>query len=348
MSNNNKTGFKKISTQEACDFCGQVTLFLKSGISIPDGFDMLLSEKETIIAPEILKSISESVNGNLPLYVSLKETNAFPEYLINMVEVGEQTGKLSQVFEGLTDYYKGESELKTKVLDTITGPFILMIMVACIILIVTYKIMPIFSSVFASLGIGTTTFSNIVMHYGKIVGNISLICVIIALLLEGFIYIKFKFNMQDATEKLTFLKNTSQTIAMQRFCSSLSLMLSSGIMIDEAFEKSKVVTKSEELHKKADICIEKLQMGESVGDAIKQSSIFGGKFMSLAVIGSKSGQFENVIAEIAKRYDEETNTKLNKVISYTEFFMVIFLCVVVGMILISVILPLIGVMSTLG
>ncbi|MEG1994063.1 MAG: type II secretion system F family protein [Oscillospiraceae bacterium] len=348
MSNNNTTSFGKISTQQACDFCGQVALFLKAGIPMPDGFNMLLSEKETIIAPDILQSISDNVNGNLPLFFALKETNAFPDYLVSMVEVGEQTGKLSQVFDGLAQYYKGENELKNKVLDTITGPFILMIMVAFIILIVTYKIMPIFSSVFASLGMETTSFSLVVMNYGKLIGNISLACVVAALLLEGYIYIRFKFNMQDATEKLTFLKKTSKIIAMQRFCSSLSLMLSSGIMIDEAFEKSKVVTTSAELHKKADDCIEKLRIGESVGDAVKSSNLFSGKLMSLALIGSKSGQFEKVISEIANLYEEEANSRLNKIISYTEFFMVAFLCVIVGMILLSVVLPLIGVMSSLG
>lgn len=348
MNDENKSAVKVISTQEARNFCGQVFLFTKAGIPMHDGFDMLLSEEEPIIERWILESICKDVDANLPLSMALKETGAFPEYLVNMVEVGEQIGNLSSVFEGLEQYYKGESELKTKILDTITGPFVLMVMVACIILIVTYKVMPIFSSVFASLGVGAGSFSMLVMRYGKIVGNISLACVIIALLMEVYVYFKFKFNKQDTTESLSFLKKTSKAIAMQRFCNSLSLMLTSGMMIDDAFEKSKAVTKSEELHAKVDECIERLRMGLSVADSIKETALFEGKYMSLAVIGSKSGQFEGVIKEISEMYETETNTKLNKIISYTEFFMVAFLCVIVGMILLSVVLPLIGIMSSLG
>ena len=103
---------KPLSSEELTYFSSQLSLILKSGVNLSDGLMMLLDDTESEKAKNLITKISEVVNNENPLFVALEITGVFSSYYISMVKIGELTGHLDNVLDGLAIYYERDFNMK--------------------------------------------------------------------------------------------------------------------------------------------------------------------------------------------------------------------------------------------
>lgn len=227
----------------------------------------------------------------------------------------------------------------------------MIVMMFVVILVLITKVLPIFNQVFEQLGTSISGFSKTVLDIGKSFSTYSYIYIgILLILLLCFVYFtkseQGKMKFYDFLTKLRFTKNLTWKLALSKFTSGMSIALSSGLDVSQSIEMAKELIDHKQLKAKITEA-EKMLEDHDLATSLIQTNIVSGMYARLLKIGNKTGHTDQIMKEIADRYDQETNEGITRFISIIEPTLVAVLSILVGIILLSVMLPLIGIMATL-
>lgn len=344
---------KKFSADEVAAFCEQIALILNGGIPLYEGTYMICSEVEDAKTKEILTKVDEMVKQNMPFYQALEETKAFPAYMVNMVRIGEITGKLEEVMQSLSRYYDRESRVKDSIRSVIAYPLLLFSIMAVILLILVIKILPMFEQVFDELSAESALSSGDMISFGMLAGKIIAIITVCLFLL---LFVLLLWYRTDSGKRSfhAFLrmflptKGITEQLALGKMVSSMSLMISSGIDSKEALTMAETVVGHPKVSQKLISCVELLLKGSSLDEALKETKLITGIQGRMLRVGAKTGVMDLVFQRLSKQYDEEIESRLHNISSIVETILVVLLSCIVGAILISVMLPLISIISSIG
>ena len=222
-----------------------------------------------------------------------------------------------------------------------------------VIAVLSIKVLPIFSQVFSQLGVQTAAFAGGILRLGSILGNISLF-IVVALAIVAVVSIGLQ-TTSSGTEKLgallsklPFTKNISLKIATGRFANSMALMLSSGMDTDRALEMTAKLVNHAVMRRRVDECGRLIAEGATFAEAISKSKALSGLYARMIAVGFKTGKVDAVFEKLAIECQEEIDADLARIVGIIEPSLVAVLSIVVGFILLSVMLPLMGIMSSIG
>ncbi len=341
---------KKISELEKAEFCEQMAMVLDGGITVEDGIDAIVSQVEDQEYKKVLQEIQQKVENGIALSKAMKETNLYDEYLIHMIEVGESSGYLDRIFKETALYYHRTEETKTKIKNALTYPGILITMMLVVIIVMLVKILPMFQSVLGNMGIALSGVSMTIFSIGKNFAILSLVILMVVFVVCAYTWVHLKVSGKSLTsvlQKFFFTKKLAYELSVVQFAYALSLLLNSGIHQEDAFEMCMTMCEDDVLKKKIENIVVRLKNNDSLQECILQSHIFKEIYNRLLVIGLKSGHFEETMNQVAKAYEEDIDYRINQMLDMIEPSLIALLSLIVGMILLSVMLPLIGIMANL-
>lgn len=333
-----------LSNMETASFCSQMAMILKSGISSLEGISIMLEEAKDSEEKELLSVIYETLIKTGSLHEALSSAGVYPAYLLSMVEIGEQTGKLDEVMHSLADYYEKEANLAQTIKNAVTYPFIMIVMMVLVIFVLVTKVMPVFNQVFRQLGTEMSGLSKVILDAGAFMNRYSVVFLAAFALIIGVLIYLLK------TRKGLGLKSTkalADKIAAYRFANGMALTLSSGLTPETCLNLTAGLIEDEQFAGKLSDCQKAVAGGEDLCTSLLSCGIFSGIYARMASIGSKTGVLDDVMRKIAAQYEEDIDTRIAGVIATIEPSLVIILSVIVGIILLSVMLPLMGIMSGL-
>lgn len=344
---------KKLSNEELITFCSQMALILKSGISSLEGIYIMEDGDVQPEGKEMLKEIREEIEMCGMLYPAMEKTGLFPDYVLHMTEIGEQTGRLDETMEALAAYYQREEETLEAVKSAVTYPIAMLGMMLVIIAVLFIKVMPVFEQVYLQLGQEMTGIAQQLLNIGKWMRQSAVILIVLAviILVTAILVIfseKIRARFISKIQTIGFLKKIAWKRARTRFASGMAMSLKSGLDIDESFALSGKLVDYEPLKKQIDQCQEKMKEGKSFPKALKEAHIFDGMQERLMAIGYETGAVDEVMEQAADLYQKELQDQIQKMIAILEPTLVGILCVIVGIILLSVMLPLVGIMAGIG
>ncbi len=349
----NELPTKELSYSDLSTFCEQLGLILGSGITVVEGFYIMLEESAEGETKALFKSIIDDLEIGMQLSESLKNTKVFPSYMIYMLQIGEISGRLETVFNSLALYYAREDNLRKTIKHSVSYPLIMVGMMLLVIAVLVVNVMPIFNSVFEQLGSEISGFSKLLMDIGTSVSNnIVVIIVIIGLIVLAVLLAIFTAKGKEFSkqfrERFFLTRNIVESIAVARFAGGLSLMLSSGLDTDESLKLVEKMVDNKSLKSKIASLRGDMESGVPFSKAMIDNRIFAGVYARMLAVGFKTGQVDGVMESISMRYDEDVTRKLENVVSIIEPTIVAILSVIVGAILLSVMLPLMSIISHMG
>jgi len=339
-----------LPAEELAAFAAQLSLTVKTGIPLSEAIMILLEDADTEAAKKLLGKILERLEMGGTLAEALKDTEAFPVYMTQMIEIGEASGRLDTVLDSLHRYYEREDNIAKSAKSAITYPAIMLVILIVIIIILVTRVLPIFNQVFNTLGGEMTPLAQGAMRVGEIISNSSIVLVVIIII---FAVILLIMGITPGGRKSLvatgqrWFRKLADRMAAAKFASGMSLMLASGLDVDRAVELTLPLMTNPEMYKKVAALKEKTEQGQSFTESIVETKIFSGMQGRMLTLGFKSGNLDNVMEQIADDYEKEVDERLDNLISVIEPTMVAILCVIVGLILLSAMLPLLGVMSTI-
>ena len=347
----NKNGV--FSSYETAMFCDQIAMLLNSGITVNEGVFMLFNDMEEAKTRDVFKQVYDHMEEGMPLSGALRESGKFPEYMVHMVEVGENTGKLEDVCRSLSAYYNRESHIQAGIRSAIAYPVVLFTIMTIIIAVLAWKILPMFEQMFLELSSDVADTTQNVMNVGLTAGKI--IAIITAILLVGviavLIYSRTKKGgeaMSSLTAGLSFTRGTSALIATGKFISSLSLMVTSGIEMGEALDKEAESCDNRTVAARIRECAKMYRDNIEIDEALKDAGLVTSMESRVINIAVKTGGLDEALSKLGEQYDERITAALSKLSSRIETILVAVLAVLVGAVLLSVMLPLVSMISSIG
>ena len=339
-----------LPAEELAAFAAQLSLTVKTGIPLSEAIMILQEDADTEAAKKLLGKILDKLELGGTLADALKEAGVFPIYMTQMIEIGEASGRLDHVLDSLYRYYDREDNIAKSAKSAITYPAIMLVILVVIIVILVTQVLPIFNQVFNTLGGEMTPLAQGAMRIGEIISNSSVILVFVIVVIAAVLIIMRltpggRKSMSAFGQRL--FKQLSDRMAAAKFASGMSLMLASGLDIDRSVELTLPLMSNPKMYSKVEKLMEMTQLGESFTSSVVATKIFSGMQGRMLTLGFKSGNLDNVMEQIADDYEKEVDEKLDNLISIIEPTMVAILCVIVGLILLSAMLPLLGVMSSI-
>ena len=340
------------SPEEISIFCDQIAMILNGGIPIFEGTHILYEEMEAGRTKDVLKRIDDNVKAGLSFNEALKESGAFPVYMCEMVKIGELTGKLEDIMHSLASFYERESLVKNSIRNVISYPTVLLGMMAVILLVLVVRILPMFEDIFLELDGGTGTTVGI-MNTSIIISKVivAVVLVLLALLLAGLIWYKVKGGSAIITNILNnnpFSAALADKISIGKFLATLAVMNAGGVEMTEAVKNASKVVENKKTLAKIDKCIAMLEADEKPEVAFKETGLLNSLHAKMFGVARVSGSGDTILFKLVNRFDEDINTRLNSLASVVETVLVVVLSLIVGAVLISVMMPLMSVIASIG
>ena len=332
-------------------FCRELHQLVRSGIPASEGLS-LLREDET--DPEVLSWLDELcklTDEGTPLAEALVETKAFPTYMTDMVTLAEQTGRLEDTLLSLQRHYERQIRMKSEIRGAVTVPVVLLIVMIAVVLLLITQVLPVFDRTFAQLGVSMGGVAAGMMRAGNVLAKagtgIAAVLVIIAVagLAVAFVpSLRAKFL---AWFNASFGgRGVLGQMAVSRFASAMAMGTSSGLPMDESVElAAKLCGGAKEIDAKTAKCRELIDEGASPADALADCGMFTNRDCRLLKLAERTGNLPETLEDLAARQEEESMRRIDRKVSAIEPAIVVVTSVLAGVILLSVMLPLMGLLS---
>ena len=340
-----------VSAQYLPVFCQELHQLVKSGIPLAEGMSMLRDDENDVETRALLEELSRLLEDGMPLASALRETGVFPVYMSDMVNLAEETGRLEEVLLSLRRHYERQLRMAADIRGAVAVPVALfVVMVAVVVLLVT-QVLPVFDKVFVQLGVrmgdvatGMMNAGAVLARAGTAIGAVLVVIAAAALVIglapalrEKFI-VWFRRNFGG--------RGVLGQMATSRFASSMSMAVSSGMSMEESVRLSaKLCGGSKELDEKTGRCRKELEAGESPADALAKSGLFSGRDCRLLKLAEQTGSLPDTLEDLARRQEEESLRRIDRTVGAIEPVIVVITSVLAGVILLSVMLPLMGLLN---
>lgn len=330
--------------------CRELSLLLRAGVDLGDG--LTLMQKES--GDALLAQMASMADDGASLSEILRKSGAFPEDVCGMAEAGERSGRLEEALNLLSVYYENRARLDHRIRSAFLYPTILLLVMLVVIVVLLTQVLPIFNDVYANLGSGLTGVAGGLFLLGQTLNKaMPVLCGILILLIVSLAAFSgvpaFRMRLQRFWRKHFGNRGVSRKLSEAHFAMALALGVRSGLSDEEAvLLAAETMQGLPDAQARIEDCIAALRQEGSLPHALEKAELLPLSECRLLELGLRSGTGDAVVSQIAQRLSEQSENALEEKVSQIEPTLVVVSSVLVGLILLSVMLPLLDIMSAIG
>ena len=338
---------KTVSAGYISSFCMELYLMLQAGIPLGEGMDILKEGEHDSNLCVILGEMAETLHQGHPLHMTLEKAQVFPQYMVDMIGVGEETGRLDQGLKGLAEYYDRQEQLSQTLRRAVLYPAVLLCVLLLVMGVLIIEVLPMFNDVYAQLGATMTGIGAGILAFGMALKSHWVIAILVIVLVVALV-VFWAMQGQKKGERVLLSKRLALVVASAKLASVLSMALQSGMDMDMSLELGEKLTQHPGIKGKIKSCRTAMAEGDVLANAVAQAGLFSSLYSRMLGVGIRTGTIDQVMEDIAQRSDRTAQDAIESYIGGVEPTLVVVMSVLVGVVLMSVMLPLASIMSSLG
>ncbi|NPA17124.1 MAG: type II secretion system F family protein [Aquificae bacterium] len=330
----------KISQQELALLLYEIGLLLARGVHITQIFEILSRQTENPTLQKALLSVKSSLQEGSSVAQALKKTGIFPDFLIEMVRAGEESGALDKIFLSASEYIESQNEFRSKVVNSLIYPTIVIVIGFIAMLVIMNFVVPTITKIYSQFDRELPTSTRMVIYFSQISGYFLKVLPFIAIglfILRKRIITKEKVDILKL--KIPFFKKVHLYTQYSNWSNTLALLLSGGLTLDRSLEIANKTITNTVLRKKFDILIEKVREGKPLSQELKKEQLIPDNAIQLITIGEETGQLDEMLKLISQIYRKQTERLISIFLSYLEPVTLIILSVLIGFFVFATLLP---------
>jgi type IV pilus assembly protein PilC len=344
-----------VKSKELAIFTRQFSVMIDAGLPLVQCLEILASQQENKFFQKVLTNTRGQVEGGATLSAAMRGSpKVFDPLYVNMVEAGETGGILDTILQRLSTYIEKNVKLQRAVKSALVYPVGVLTVAGGVITLLLWKVVPIFATLFAGLGVDLPLPTKIVIALSNFIGSIFGLLILIALG-AGIFGLKVwygtpqgRFVLDSIVLKLPVLGILMRKIAVARFTRTLGTLISSGVPILEGLDITAKTAGNAVVEKALQQVRRSLEEGKSLTEPLKESEVFPGMVTQMIAVGEQTGAMDAMLQKIADFYEEEVDAAVKDLLTALEPIMIVFLGVVVGGVVISMYLPLFSLIGKLS
>lgn len=344
---------KKIPARDMSVFCRQFASILKAGVSVINALEMLAEQTENKKLKEAIVNTQSNVEKGENLSDSMRQNDAFPSILIDMVRAGEASGSLENSLTRMAIQFEKDAKLNGIVKKAMMYPIVLLcVMIGVIIVMLTFVI-PSFMTMFEDLDseLPVTTkailaMSNSLKSYWYIY-----IIVVVGIVVGIQMYKRTdngKHNLDKLKLKIPVFGLLQTKSACASFARTMSTLLQAGMPMIDALEISASTMKNVLFYDGLEKAKNGVSLGLPLSNQLKATGLFPAMVVHMVGIGEETGNVEEMLTNSATYYEEEVEVQTQTLTSLMEPIIIVLMAFVVVLLIMAIYQPMIQLYNTLG
>ncbi len=335
----------KVSLKDIVIFTRQFATMIEAGLPLTQGLDILSQQAENKKLKSVVSGIKARVESGNSLAASIGEyKNIFSELYINMIKAGEASGNLDVMLKRLANLLEKNLSLKRKIRGALIYPIVVLVVATIVTSVLLVKVVPTFADMYSSMGKSLPLLTQIVINLsnflkqnmGYIIGALILFIIFIKLIRKTE---RGRYILDDFMLKLPIFGELIKKSSIARFSRTLGTMLASGVPILDGLDNIAKTSSNAVIEKALYFVREQIGQGNTMGNSLKETKIFPPMVSQMVTIGEETGRIDFMLEKIADFYEEEVDQMVANLTTLIEPFVIVFLGVVIGGIIIAMYLP---------
>jgi type IV pilus assembly protein PilC len=344
-----------VNSKELAIFTRQFSVMIDAGLPLVQCLEILAGQQENKMFQKVLAATRASVEGGATLSAAMRvHPKVFDALYVNMVEAGETGGILDTILQRLSTYIEKNVKLKRAVQSASIYPIGVMTIAGGVVTLLLWKVVPIFATLFAGLGVDLPLPTKIVIALSNFIGSIFGFLIVVGAA-GSVIAIKVwygteqgRFAIDTVVLKLPIIGLLMRKIAVARFTRTLGTLIASGVPILEGLDITARTAGNAVVERALQKVRKSLEEGKSLTEPLKDSEVFPGMVTQMISVGEQTGAMDAMLQKIADFYEEEVDAAVKDLLTALEPIMIVFLGVVVGGVVISMYMPLFSLIGKLS
>jgi type IV pilus assembly protein PilC len=344
----------KVNAKELAIFTRQFSVMIDAGLPLVQCLEILASQQENKGFARVLSGVRGSVEGGSTLANALRQyPKVYDDLYTNMVEAGETGGILDTILQRLSAYIEKAVKLKRAVKSALIYPISVILIAGGVILLLLWKVVPIFATLFAGLGVELPLPTRIVIGLSHAVASFAWIFLLLAgagfwALRQWYGTPQGRMAIDSLVLKLPLLGVLMRKIAVARFTRTLGTLITSGVPMLEAMDIT-ARTSGNAVIEKAILDVRKaIETGRTIVDPLRETGVFPNMVTQMIGVGEQTGSLDAMLQKIADFYEDEVDAAVGDLLTAMEPMIILILGVVVGGVVISMYLPLFSLIGKLA
>ena len=336
---------QKVKEKDIVVFARIFATMINAGLPLIQCLDLLSQQEQNKTFAKIIITVKEDIEGGSTLHDALKKhPRVFDELFVNLVAAGESGGILDVVLNRLSNYMEKAMKLKSRVKSAMTYPAIVLVVAVAVVALLLVYVIPVFKKLFENMGgqlPGPTQFLINVSEFTQsyFLFMIGFLAVFVYLFRRYYRTEKGRRTVDALVLKAPVFGPLIKKVAVAKFTRTLSTMLGAGVPILEGLS---IVSKTA-----GNVIVESAIMktrqsiseGRTIAEPLAETDIFPPMVVQMIAVGEATGALDAMLAKIADFYDDEVDIAVGALTTMLEPFMMVFLGVVVGGMIICMYLP---------
>jgi type II secretory pathway component PulF len=346
---------RAISERDLIFYLRQLHSLLRAGVKLNEACEMLATQQTNKIVRRILYGIYYEVNSGTTLADAYKEyPRDFPEILVAMIRIGEQTGDLKGALENVVSYFETQYRIKNSIKQTMMMPIIYIVIAIAVAIFIFTVVMPGFEKMFDELGGDLPGVTQLFINVGEFIKSYVIFMTVgLFSFIVGFIFLKkhsskFQRFLSFLAIKFPIVGQVTKLNNLSRIAATLAQLLNSKVPLQECLATTYDVVQNR-IYK--DLLVEaqkNVNAGEYMSMAFENHYAVEVIFARMISVGERTGELGKMLKNLSTFYDEDSEVKIDRVRKLLEPVMMLFIFSLVVVMLLAILLPSMTYSSNMG
>jgi type IV pilus assembly protein PilC len=345
---------EKVKSKELAVFTRQFSVMIDAGLPLVQCLEILSSQQENKAFARMLAGVRGTVEAGSSLANALRQQpKAFDDLYTNMVEAGESGGILDTILQRLSTYIEKAVKLKRSVQSAMIYPVAVVVIATGVVALLLWKVVPIFTTLFAGLGVTLPLPTRIVIALSHFVASFGLILLVLVILLG--VGIRWYYSTPSGRMiidalilKVPVLGPLMRKIAVARFSRTLGTLITSGVPMLEAMDITARTSGNAVVEKAISQVRKGIESGRTIVDPLRETGVFPNMVVQMIGVGEHTGSLDAMLQKVADFYEDEVDAAVGDLLTALEPMIILFLGIVVGGVVISMYMPLFSLIGKLA
>jgi type IV pilus assembly protein PilC len=335
-------------------FTRQFSVMIDAGLPLVQCLEILGTQEEDRNFSAVILQTRADVEGGASLADAMKKhPRTFDPLYSNMIAAGEAGGILDTILKRLATYIEKAVKLRSQVKSAMIYPAVILVIATAVVAIILWKVIPTFTSLFTGLGATLPLPTRAVIAASEL--TVEFMPYLLILLGGGYFGIQRYYGSEGGrglidrlSLKAPVLGPVLRKIAVARFCRTLSTLIASGVPILDGLDITARTAGNATIEGAVQSTRKSIERGTTISGPLRQTGVFPSMVVQMIAVGEATGALDTMLSKIADFYEEEVDSAVAGMLSMLEPLMIAFLGIVVGGIVISMYLPIFGLISELA
>lgn len=338
----------KVSASEVALFTRELSTLLQAGLALDHALTILEGVSPNPVFKKMMSNINQRVKGGEMLSIAMEaQEQTFSKLYLNTIRAGEAGGAMHIVLDRLADYLERTAELRNNVLSALLYPSILLMVAILSVFILLSFVVPQFVPLFEDMGQTLPLLTQLVFNSAALIQSYWWLIFALLIPLIWFIDKKLqnplaRLRWDNCCLSIPLYGELIVKLDVARFTRTLGTLLMNGVPLLTAIDIVKEVINNRVLARTINNAAKGLEQGRGLAKHLEQSEQFPSLAVQLIHVGEETGQLESMLLKTADIYEDESRTTIKRLLILLEPILILGLGIVIAMIIISILLPMLG------